>query len=138
MEYEQNGWAWPRLPIQAWGPKGWSWLHGVAIGYPAEPTSANARATYDRILRFLTQLPCADCRAHALRYFIHTPPDLTSSLALQSWAWGFHNAVNQRLGKPAFAYAAYQRQYADDISWAALPLRRARRTPPLRRARRAA
>jgi hypothetical protein len=73
---------------------------------------------YRRILRFLENLPCPECRRHSLEYIQQDPPDLSSSQALQVWAWSFHNNVNARLGKPLFPFTAYSQLYLSEMCWA--------------------
>lgn len=118
MDLELRSWTWPALPKGEWGPRGWNWLHVVAISYPLHPTSTDARIAFRRIWSFVSHLPCAVCRIHATRFVLRNPPNLASTDALQVWAWGFHNAVNLRLGKPSIPYAEYQRLYACEILWA--------------------
>lgn len=118
MNFEQKGWAWPALPKNEWGPKGWNWLHVLAINYPPAPTRVDARVALHRIWKFVTHLPCTECRGHATRFFRENPPSLASTFSLQAWVWKFHNAVNLRLKKPLVSYAEYQRLYADEICWA--------------------
>ncbi len=111
--------AWPRMPKQDWGPRGWNWLHQLAINYPRRaPTREEARLAFRRIWTFVTHLPCEECRRHATAYVVKYPPNLRSTVELQSWAWEFHNAVNRRLGKPEMSYDDYLRTYAEEIHWA--------------------
>jgi FAD-linked sulfhydryl oxidase len=130
MDLEQKGWAWPNVPKQEWGPRGWNWLHLVAINYPPEPSLPDARATFRRIWTFVTRLPCAECRRHASAFVLQHPPDLASTYTLQAWAWNFHNIVNVRLGKPAVSYEDYLRTYANDICRADINNWRRRRHAP--------
>lgn len=112
-------WVWPaHMNKNMWGPRAWAWLHNLAINYPPRPTVAEIRIAYDRIVNFVTHLPCPECRQHATQYVRQFPPDLSGSEAFQRWAWNFHNAVNRLLGRPAFPFAAYQLAYADEICWA--------------------
>jgi hypothetical protein len=109
----------PDVPKSEWGPPKWAWLHRTTISYPAAPTPGVARATHRRIWAFVSRLPCAVCRDHAIRYLQRHPPDLASTDALQTWAWRFHNAVNARLGKQLVSFDEYRVLYADDILRAA-------------------
>lgn len=111
-------WIWPRVPKGTWGPRAWNWLHVTAINYPREPTLADARRAFRRIWNFVSNLPCAECREHAVRHVIRSPPTLTDSDALQAWVWRFHNVVNACLGKRLVSYEEYRRLYADEICWA--------------------
>jgi hypothetical protein len=114
----ETHWKWSNVPKTAWGPRGWHWLHVTAINYSQEPTLHDARETFNRIWRFVTQLPCVECRTHAVAYVREHPPNLKDTHALQSWVWRFHNAVNLRLKKPVFPFEAYQQLYSDEIEWA--------------------
>lgn len=111
-------WRWPNVPKGKWGPRGWNWLHVTAINYPQDPTLAEARLAFRRIWNFITHLPCAECRAHAVQFVLRHPPDLSSTFGLQAWVWRFHNAVNYRLGKRVIPYEEYLAVYADEICWA--------------------
>jgi mitochondrial FAD-linked sulfhydryl oxidase len=111
-------WRWPNAPKNEWGPKGWNWLHTLAINYPQNPTQGEGRVAYRRIWDFITHLPCAECLEHAARFVARRPPDLSSTHALQAWVWGFHNAVNARLGKRLVSYEEYSAAYADELCWA--------------------
>jgi FAD-linked sulfhydryl oxidase len=114
--------AWVVAPGESkreWGRRGWRWLAVEAIWYPARPTLDEARTMFRRLWRFVSGLPCAECRGHATAYLAEHPPSLGSSEALQSWVWTFHNAVNRRLGKPHFSFARYRALYEDELRAAA-------------------
>lgn len=111
-----DSWYWPRVPKPEWARRGWTWLHGLAIRFPQEPThQARARALAE-IWRFFNALPCAECRFHATAYYRTVPPDVSSGAALQVWAWRFHNAVNIRLHKPFYPFEVYRAEYGEEIS----------------------
>ena len=111
-------WVWPPSPKKTWGPRGWNWLHVLAISYPAAPTLEEGRVAFRRIWNFVNNLPCPECRYHATRYVFQHPPDLSGTYALQSWVWEFHNAVNRRLGKKEISYSEYLAVYSNEICWA--------------------
>ena len=122
-----EGWPPGHAPVAArggvpgigqWGPRAWNWLHLAAIIYARDPSPREADEAYLRIWSFVQRLPCLDCRQHATAYVAQNPPDLDDTFSLQAWAWRFHNAVNQRLGKRALTYDEYLALYADEISWA--------------------
>lgn len=113
-------WHWPPVPKSVWGPAAWNWLHTLAINYPAEPSRAQQRAAHNEIINFLQHLPCDDCRVHAAAYTKAAPPDVSSSDALQVWAWRFHNYVNRKTGRRLYAYDDYRSDYQDEIQRAAL------------------
>lgn len=90
----------------------------MAISYAQDPTAADAALAHRRILNFIENLPCAECRGHSKEYISENPPDLSSSQSLQVWAWRFHNAVNERLGKALLPFAAYSQLYLSEMCWA--------------------
>jgi FAD-linked sulfhydryl oxidase len=108
----------PLWTKDVWGPKGWRWLHILAIDYPAKPTAADMRRTAFRIHKFLDNLPCVICSTHAKEYYKKYPLRLGSSHQLQVWVWQFHNAVNLRLDKPYVTYKEYLKLYMSEICWA--------------------
>lgn len=115
MSIVNGRWVWPKVPKTEWGKLGWNWVHNRTIRYPERPSEADKREVFHDIQKFLSELPCEECRGHALQYWRANPPDLTSTWSLQSWAWRFHNSVNERLKKPVMEYDEYQREYADEL-----------------------
>jgi len=108
-------------PKSVWGPRGWRWLHTMAIAYPRKPSKEDKLLVQRRLTDFFNALPCPECRAHAAQYLARHPPDITDSATLQAWTWRFHNFVNARLGKPAFPFSAYQQMYLSEMCWAHWP-----------------
>lgn len=90
----------------------------MAINYPATPSTVDARTAVKRIWNFVSNLPCDECKFHAIRFVMQSPPALESTYSMQTWAWKFHNSVNARLGKPVISYTKYQHLYSDEICWA--------------------
>lgn len=117
---EATKWAWPpNIPKTEWGRRGWRWLHITAINYANRPSIREAQIIYGRIWSFIGNLPCEECRSHALQHILAHPPDLASSSTLQRWVFDFHNAVNARLGTPVITYEQYRGLYLEEICWAA-------------------
>ena len=114
LSLERAGWAWPGGQSKnQWGQLGWHWLHTNAAQFPARPTPHDVFVMHTRLWRFITNLPCIDCRGHATKYVHDHPPPLTSgAAAFQQWAWAFHNTVNARLGKRTITFPESQRFYA--------------------------
>lgn len=119
MSIRVEEWRWsPLWTKDEWGPKGWRWLHIMAIEYPAEPTARDKSRAAGRIQNFLRNLPCVLCRTHAKEYYKKYPPSFGSSHQLQCWVWRFHNSVNRRLGKPLLYYKDYLKLYMSELCWA--------------------
>lgn len=103
------------VPKDEWGPRAWYWLHTSAIYYPAHPTAAAHSTMFARFWSFVQNLPCPECRLHAIQYAREYPPDFSGTDRFQTWAWRFHNAVNHRLGKPLLSAEEYRQAYAEEL-----------------------
>jgi hypothetical protein len=92
------------MPLPAvWGPLAWSLLH--AIGEKAGRCSTQKlkldenREAIWLITHLEYIIPCSECRIHIRQYRKqHGLPRSSGEIGL--WLWTFHEAVNQRLGKP--------------------------------------
>ncbi len=86
-----------------WGPKLWPVLH--AIGSHGGKAIQRCRDDEKRELAWLFShlesiVPCPECRKHIEEYRKGNPlPSETRDIG--EWIWKFHEAVNQRLSKPA-------------------------------------
>lgn len=98
-----------------WGPKAWKWLHVQAINYSNNPTRKDKMIMFKLFWSFILTLPCPECRVHAMKYISAHPPDFSSSISFQTWAWRFHNAVNHRIGKPIMSPKQYRQTYSSYI-----------------------
>ena len=88
-----------RLDPAMWGPPLWAELH-------ARPETCDLATEPAWLAAFARRVPCGDCRPHWLSLVRDTPPDLTSRQAYHAWSVAAHNAVNARLGRPAWASPA--------------------------------
>lgn len=91
------------MPLPAvWGPIAWKLLH--AIGAKAgRPSIPSLRIDEQRQVQWLLQhleyiIPCNECRQHIQLY--RKSVGLPDSSSFAAWIWTFHEAVNERLGKP--------------------------------------
>jgi hypothetical protein len=92
------------MPVPGiWGPRLWKVLHRIGY-YSKFPVSdvlrKDARREFDWIIQHLeTIVPCPECRQHIESYRkSHPICDYPEGVA--KWMWEFHEAVNERLGKP--------------------------------------
>lgn len=104
------------LPRNVWGPQGWHWLHVKAINYPECPSKIEQIAMFAQFWAFIQKLPCPECQQHATAYARSYPPDFSGSSGFQTWAWRFHNAVNNRLGKPLMTSEEYRTTYMAELA----------------------
>jgi hypothetical protein len=111
-----ENWNWPNISKDEWGPIAWNWLHLTSISYSNKPTIDDAKLMFKRIWNFAKNIPCMECRMHAIRYIVLKPPSLQSNINLQLWAFNFHNDVNVRINKPLMAFKNYQNKYIDEIT----------------------
>jgi len=104
------------LAPHKWGACGWSFLHYVALGYPADRPTALVRRQYAAFFAALPGvLPCQMCRDNMLRHLTHAPPDralATGRDALFDWTVRLHNIVNRETGKEAIDVRAARLVYA--------------------------
>jgi hypothetical protein len=85
----------------------------MAAYYPAHP-SPEQQASMAAFLAALGQFyPCSDCAGHLRAWMARHPPDLGSAAALSAYLCAMHNAVNVRLGKPAFDCALVLQRWRD-------------------------
>jgi hypothetical protein len=91
------------MPLPAvWGPQAWKLLHSIGA---RAGTCKNPKLCIDEareILWLLTHLeyiiPCPECRTHLIEY--RKKNGIPEPQNIGAWIWTFHEAVNERLGKP--------------------------------------
>ena len=96
---------------EVWGPLVWNMFHTMA----SVSDRKDIYFLWNTVLRLTANvLPCDQCRLHMKQYLsTHSFIPKTwmkqtgkeNALQIQKWIHTFHNAVNQRLGKPAFAFS---------------------------------
>lgn len=89
------------MPVPGiWGPRLWKVLHriGYISKYPIDSLRKDAnRELYWLIQHLETIVPCPECRQHIESYRKAYPIEESE---VGKWLWEFHEAVNERLGKP--------------------------------------
>jgi uncharacterized CHY-type Zn-finger protein len=100
-----------------WGPIFWKTLHIASLGYIDKPTprqKKNIQLFYESMVDVL---PCEICRKHYAIYLCRKPVKnvLSSRLALVTWVFDMHNAINISLGKPAITFDEYMILYSNNI-----------------------
>ena len=89
-----------------WGPKGWYFIHSVALAYPEAPTSVH-KENYKLFFKNLGNvLPCPICQEHYRINYIEAELDnaLESRILLFNWTVDLHNKVNIEKDKPTYTY----------------------------------
>lgn len=99
------------MSTKEWGSPMWLSMHHVAMGYSCNPTPHEINSMYNYLYSIPGILPCKECKSHASQYIQQHHPNLRNSCTVQAWVFDFHNSVNNRLGKPIFTKAQYQRKY---------------------------
>jgi hypothetical protein len=79
-----------------WGPKLWGILHSVVAG----TTKEKIREANWILHNLESVVPCQECRKHLAEYRKLFP--IGEDIA--RWSWGFHQAVNKRLGKEGIPF----------------------------------
>ncbi len=104
----------PRYPQnEEWGPLLWRILHTLAekAGLQRDPLfQADEIRTWPLFVKALgPMIPCPYCRDDFNQYIQANPFSLPSektaiNFYVRKWFYDFHESVNQRLGKPSFAF----------------------------------
>ena len=93
-----------------YGPGVWLCLHLLA--YRADDDKS--KTDFIEFLNVIRQsYPCAKCRKHMNDYIQANPVHnhWMEDKGFFKWSWLFHNAVNQRLGKPLVSYDEAEAKY---------------------------
>lgn len=86
-----------------YGPGSWLCLHLMAL---AATDDRRKQSFLDFLDLLKTSYPCHKCRQHMTAYFTAYPVQAhwNEDQGFFRWSVKFHNAVNQRLGKPLITY----------------------------------
>ena len=87
------------------GASTWGLLHTIAAYYPDAPSEADREGGSQLVSALAHLYPCAHCREDFRRETARSPPRLGSRESFSLWLCEQHNAVNAKLGKPAFECA---------------------------------
>ena len=103
----------PRL----WGPSAWTFMHYVALGYPVNPTPADA----DDARAFLSSLqfilPCQKCRLNLASHLNTMPPDKALAQgrdAFFDWMVDLHNVSISEHCRPCVTREMAKRLYTQN------------------------
>lgn len=118
------------VSTEIWGPKAWGFLHAVTFRYPEENTSKQKRTSAYQLLVSLERLlPCERCRKHFVAYMKDSSTGINGAssrhlqnrISFATWMVNFHNAVNNRLGKPNMTFEEVEDIYSGDYVCPAEP-----------------
>lgn len=97
---------------KSWGTPTWYLFHTLAEHIDEEFYRKNANMVCNFIKSVCANLPCQDCRKHAVQYTRVTLQQryVPTKEALKQYLFDFHNSVNMRTRKPKFTnYDLYKR-----------------------------
>ncbi len=103
-----------------WGPLIWQILHTLAERagkLTNEILKGDEMRVWPLVVKTLVAvLPCEECRAHATSYIKDHPFEPPESypawnLYMRTYFYTFHEAVNERLGKPSFPFSSLAETY---------------------------
>lgn len=110
------------MPVPSvWGPSLWRVLHCLTIRASQNRSSPKCKEDEKRELAWLfvhleSIISCIECKKHIEEYKKKNPLP-SDPAAYAEWTWVFHEAVNERLGKPPGpAYLDLQAIYSS-LSW---------------------
>lgn len=106
------------MPVPGiWGPKLWDVLHSIGArgGRSVEKLQGDELRELKWLLEHLeTIVPCAECRDHIVNYRKQNGIiGIASEIGV--WVWKFHNAVNERLGKPVRSIESIETGQSVDV-----------------------
>ncbi len=83
----------------------WAFIHtGTVIDSPDPHTVRRLSVACAESLRALADaIPCHACAAAYRAALEVLPPPDAAAMALFRWGWELHNAVNEKLGRPAMS-----------------------------------
>ena len=84
------------------GVSTWGLLHTVAAYYPDRPSQVDCERGAQLVSSLAHLYPCSHCREDFQQETERSPPRLGSRRSFSLWLCEQHNAVNAKLGKPAF------------------------------------
>ena len=91
-----------------WGPCVWYLFHTLAYSIKDDDPTRFETVKNEFIkfaFRISTNLPCPECSQHATQYISRiNPAAIKTKTNLKTLFVEFHNAVNQRKGKPIFTF----------------------------------
>ena len=92
------------MKIEVWGNAIWYLFHTLAYKLKDE-YKTEVPVLYNFILQICHNLPCPDCKTHAVAYFKRVNKGYVTSSKenLINFLWKFHNDVNIRLKKSTFS-----------------------------------
>lgn len=82
------------------GPSFWKVLHSYAAEYPTDPSKADRYNAIAWLKETVRHFPCDNCRSDAMHYLHEHPPQTGNKYEFFDYLCGFHNSVNEKLGKP--------------------------------------
>jgi len=101
------------MKIEIWGNVTWHLFHTLAYRLKDEYKNEIPNL-YNIILEICHNLPCPECKQHAISYFkkINKSYVISSKENLINFLWKFHNDVNIRLRKSIFSKEQHNELYS--------------------------
>lgn len=102
---------------KSWGTPTWYFLHSLAE-HISETLYKNQNTEVCNMIKLIcSNLPCPDCRAHAIQYTKSlTPKNVHTKQQLKEYLFNFHNSVNMRTNKGQFnEYNKYKTSRLEQI-----------------------
>lgn len=96
--------------IRDWGNATWYMFHTLAFKLKDEHSSIVPQL-YSHIVQICQNLPCPDCRTHAIQTLSNSRGRVKSKEDLIVFLLEFHNIVNKRLGKSWFSREQHDNLY---------------------------
>lgn len=96
------------LTPNEWGPRLWTSIHLIAMGYPGKPSDIHKQRYKEFFTNLQGVIPCAICannyKKHLEEDLPLTDENLSSNHKLVNWTIDLHNLVNKENGKKTYSY----------------------------------
>ncbi|KAI0389340.1 FAD dependent sulfhydryl oxidase [Xylariaceae sp. FL0594] len=97
--------------VETLGRSTWTLLHSIAATYPTSPSAQQQSDLKDFMGLFSRLYPCWVCAEDFQRYMEKEQIRVDSRSEFGAWLCRAHNAVNTKLGKPAFDCSRWEERW---------------------------
>ena len=96
------------LTPNEWGPRLWTSIHLIAMGYPISPSDIHKQKYKEYFTNLQGVIPCSICANNYKRHLDEDLPltdeRLANSESLLNWTIDLHNLVNKENGKKVYSH----------------------------------
>ena len=105
------------VSLDVWGPKLWTSIHYIALGYSSNPTEDERKNYRTFFMDLGNVIPCHKCSVNYKKHLKEIPINdyLSNNDRLFEWTVLIHNIVNKENGKKEYSVKEAKDYYLNDI-----------------------